>query len=120
MPILGDDDNPDEMPPNILELNNCDEVATAIEAGADALTTDPNNNNIIHYVIATLDTACLELLFSAVEDDDTKRDLLRAVNNDGNTPFAIASTAPGSSALHFLTELATSLGILEELTGKRD
>ena len=108
-------------PVNILDSDTCDEAVTAIEEGADVLVTR-EGSNIIHLLAFELDKTCIERLFNAVGDDETKKSLLRAKNDLMATPYAIAfvTAEVTPELLIFMTELADSLGILQELIGKQE
>ena len=120
--FLGDDD-PVEIPPSVFDGRSCEESIAAINAGADVLQTNPafSNGNFAHMTSIFGDEICLRMFFSLVEDDQTKRDILKAKDDNGDTPYAIAFTGGNLQSvevLQYLTELAASLGIIEELIGK--
>ena len=108
------------IPVNILDTTTCDEAVTAIEEGADVLVLTTDRNNIIHLKTTAMDTACVERLFSAIDDDETKKSLLRARNSAAFKPLFIAFIQQNEAPelLAYLFELAWSLGILGELLGK--
>ena len=105
------------MPLSILEAETCDEILAALDAGADVLETDLNGENVLHKLIFDAESSCVEDLFAAVDDDDTKRSLLSEKNIAGFTPFGLAFELPDDS-FPFLTESAAALEILSQLISK--
>ena len=103
--------------PSILDAQNCDDVLAALDAGADVLETTADGQNILHIIVLNTEgSGCLENFIAAV-DDAALETLLTQKDMEDLTPYAMAFDERGER-FSLLTELAASLGIIEELIGE--